>query len=118
MYCQLFELMHRLLTPVPHRVHSIYKLSIPTLRKIIFPHLSKTFGESMDYELEEHLRKIGPVLFNAEKAGVLRSDLLSPAQFIAATPPTIEIRWFDASLNSTLLMRSMGSGSFGSVWKV
>jgi hypothetical protein len=78
----------------------------------------QTFAESMDHELQNHLCKIGPVLLNAEQAGVLNSDLLSPAQYITAAPQTSEITWLDASINSTLLMRPMGSGSFGSVWKV
>lgn len=68
--------------------------------------------------LQEHWKNIGPALYNAAEASELKSELLLPPQRTVVAPPTRTIEWNDPILKSTLLMRSMGSGLFGSVWKV
>jgi hypothetical protein len=74
--------------------------------------------QNNQYEVEAHLQQMGPVLIRAAQARELRSDLLLPPNRTAMPPPRRTITWNDTTLDSTLHMQTIGSGSFGSVWKV
>lgn len=66
-------------------------------------------------ESENHLSRIGPVLARAERAGQLYTAILKPQPRTAIGKV---INWYDSSIDSTLSMTLLGSGSVGTVWKV